>query len=323
MSIAWSTIALLIILLPGFLFFVGLYLPENFTRETAPKSPLGQLAGIVLIAFFVHGTLYSAIRTWAPHWVPGVNLGYLLQVLQVEPLNDAEFEEVVANVAAMRWWILGYVLSSSFLGLWIGREFGCLVVAGPLRGLAEHSWVFDLKVEEGPDGVRGVIARIWATIAPKVARARARLDKRLYRGEVTRTVTVAYVLTDLAHAERTVMYRGFLKAFGVSKDGKPLYLVLSRTRRSYLHLQQSKPVTSPAAEWQLIGAAAETHVDLPGPRLSSYLMVSGDHISNVVFDRHAFVQSPKGLEALEAAVANVVAEVKKLSDEAAARAHRA
>ena len=33
MSIAWSGIVLLVLLLPGFLFFVGLYFPEKVTRE--------------------------------------------------------------------------------------------------------------------------------------------------------------------------------------------------------------------------------------------------------------------------------------------------
>jgi hypothetical protein len=319
-SLAWSTIALLIILLPGFLFFVGLYIPEDFTRETAPKSPLGQLAGIVLIAFMVHGTLYAAARSWAPASIPGIRLGYLLQLLQVEGLTHKEFDAIVANMETHPWWILVYIAISSLLGLGIGREVGCLIVAGPLRSLAEHTWVFDLKVEGAPDGVRGICARACVSIAPPLRAARTEIQKWLKRGEITRTVTVAYVLTNVAHDERNLMYRGFLKAFGVSKDGKPLYLVLSRTRRSYLHLKPSKPETSPAMEWQLIGSASEMHADLPGPRLSTYFMVSGDHIVNVVFDRHSFVQSPQGLAALDAAVEKAVAELKKMAERAIAEA---
>jgi hypothetical protein len=54
-SLAWTTIVFLILPLPGFLFFVGLYFHERISRDVAPGSPLGQLAGAVLTAFVIHG----------------------------------------------------------------------------------------------------------------------------------------------------------------------------------------------------------------------------------------------------------------------------
>ncbi len=42
---------------------------------------------------------------------------------------------------------------------------------------------------------------------------------------------------------------------------------------------------------------------MPGPRLSSYLTVSGEHITNVMFDRHVFRQTAAGLRRLESAYA--------------------
>jgi hypothetical protein len=312
-SIAWSTFAFLVLLLPGFLFFVGLYLPENFTRETAPRSPFGQLAATVLVAFAVHGLLFALSWSVNVEWLPRVRLDYLLQLLQLDALNDREFAEIVRNIQRFRWWGFGYVIGTSLLGLWAGYETGCLIVRGPLRRLAEHAWVYDLRVEGGTEKAPGLILKLavaartlGAAIARIIpARLRARLQDlrtRLARAEL-RTVTVTYVLTDVGHDERRLMYRGFLKAFGISKEGKPLYLVLSSAMRSYLILKSDSPETGGAGSWQLIGGSTEFAPDLPGPRLSSYLTVSGEHITNVMFDRHVFEQTAAGLRRLESAYA--------------------
>ena len=303
MSIAWSTVAFLVLLLPGFLFFIGLYLPENFTRETAPKSPFGQLAATVLVAFSVHGFLYALSWSLSAGWLPEVRLDHLLQLLQVEALTQQEFADIIRGIETFRWWILGYVIGTSLLGLWAGYETGCLIVGGPLRRLAEHSWVYDLRIEGGNERtpglalkVLGVARRAWAALRRRVpGRARARTDLR--------TITVSYVLTDIEHDERYLMYRGFLKAFGISKEGKPLYLVLSNVMRSYMILKADAPETAGTAAWKLIGTSTESAPDLPGPRLSSYLTVSGEHITNVMFDRHSFRQTAAGLERLESAYA--------------------
>ena len=63
MSIAWGSLVLLVVLLPGVLFFVGIYWPEQFTRETEVRSPLGQLAGALLVAFLVHGIAYGVLSS--------------------------------------------------------------------------------------------------------------------------------------------------------------------------------------------------------------------------------------------------------------------
>lgn len=311
MSIAWSTVAFLVLLLPGFLFFVGLYLPENFTRETAPRSALGQLAATVLIAFAVHGLLYALSFSIPFRWIPEIRLDYLLQLLQVEALNDQEFEEIIRQIEAYRWWIVSYVLGTSALGLGAGYETGCLIVRGPLRRLAEHAWVYDLKVEGGTDRPPGLTlkltwlgSRILASLARMAPRSLGQVLERLKAAlgqDGLRTITVTYALTDISHEERHLIYRGFLKAFGISKEGKPLYLVLSNAMRAYMLLGGNEPRTT--REWQVIGGSGEAPLDLPGPRLSSYLVVSGEHITNVMFDRHVFQETAAGLRKLESALA--------------------
>lgn len=201
MSIAWSTVAFLVLLLPGFLFFIGLYLPENFTRETAPRSALGQLAAIVLIAFGVHGVLYGLAFTLPQPWLPTIRLDYLLQLLQVEALTDAEFAEIIRNIERYRWWIVGYVLVTSALGLGAGYETGCLILRGPLRRLAEHAWVYDLRVEGGDDRppglvlkLSGLVARLWPARWGKTWRRLLVRARDAVWGPSLRTITVTYIL---------------------------------------------------------------------------------------------------------------------------------
>lgn len=322
MSIAWSTIAFLVLLLPGFLFLVGIYLPENFTRETAPKSALGQLAATVLIALFVHGSVYAISQSLPFGWLPNIDLEEVLHLLQVEPLPHSEFQSIVLGIERYRVWILGYVLATSGLGLLLGRELGCLIVSGRLRGLAEHAWVYDLRlegIEERQAGLAvlclsfltrlgsglrsglGKVKRWLATMLPANLRILGgKLLRRLQRTRI-QTVSVAYALTDTMHGERYLLYRGFLKAFGLSKDGRPNYLVLSNTLRAYMLLGESESSTS--TEWHVIGSSEQAGATLPGARLSSYLVLSGDHVLNVVFDRHAFTQTRAGVRALDDALA--------------------
>ena len=58
MSIAWGSLVLLVVLLPGVLFFVGLHIPEKFTRDAVEQSALGQLAAVLCVSLFAHGALF-------------------------------------------------------------------------------------------------------------------------------------------------------------------------------------------------------------------------------------------------------------------------
>src|SRR5688500_2572058 len=62
MSIAWATVVIVVLLLPGFAFFWGFYAPNQVTREVSPASPLAQLAGVVVISFFAHAFAYLIIN---------------------------------------------------------------------------------------------------------------------------------------------------------------------------------------------------------------------------------------------------------------------
>lgn len=263
MSLAWGSLVLLIVLLPGVLFFVGQYLPERFTRETVERSALGQLAGTLLISLVTHGTLYCLSASVCGGRIPCIDLSQFLSVLLLDKADKVSIAAAATSIAAYRWWILAYVGGTAALGLLGGFLAGQLVVRGRLRFLAQHHWVYRLSPGDG--------------------------------------FTVAYVMTRVQHEERVLMYRGFLESFHLRKDGRFSYLVLTGARRFYMSLDKQFPATSGRPEWKTIGDStraieATAQSDLPSDHLHDEMLfvIEGEDVSNVVLDRYA-VQLPPSL----------------------------
>lgn len=267
MSLAWSTVALLILLLPGFLFFVGLYLPERISRDIVPGSTLSQLGGVVFVAFFVHALLFSAIYSGcgAADWLPCVRLDYALSAFSPDSKTAVSLVDLSANLRDYHWWVLGYISLTSILGLGTGLGAGELIVRGPLRFLAKHSWIYDL----------------------------VDVDDNAY--------TLAYVLTNVRDGDRVLMYRGILQEYFFSPDGKLSYLVLKYCSQYYLRLDPKKPRTSSAGDWKRIGTGRGNQGAPASEMQWSYLVIEGDKVANVVFDRYRLTLTDEGMSALESA----------------------
>lgn len=251
MSIAWGSLVLLVVLLPGVLFFVGIYWPEQFTRETEPRSPLGQLAGALLIAFFVHGAAYAVLSSFCGGFFPCISISSLLQTINVDPKDRNEIRAVGEMMRQFRWWILSYVLGTAGLGIILGALYGYVVAKGKFRGFSRHSWIYSLSV----DGL-----------------------------------TYAYVLTNVSFEDRVLMYKGFLRAFGLQQDGRFSYIVLTDVTRMYMKLAPAGSETSGMELQKIIGASSPGQVILPAEpskpkkRLQSLFVIEGEDVSNAVFD---------------------------------------
>lgn len=251
MSIAWSSLVLLVLLLPGVLFFIGIYLPEKFTRQAEARSPLGQLAGVLLVAFVVHGIAYGFFGVQCGGTVPCMRFDLLVDTMNLDARQTAATRDVNVMLVRFRWWIFVYVLASSTAGVGLGAVYGKLVSSGRLRGMSRHPWVYDLSI----DGL-----------------------------------TYAYALTHLKHDERVLMYKGFLRAFGLQQDGKFSYIVLSDVTRMYMRLSPEGSETSGADGQRVIGNSSPGHVILPTAptqprkRRHSLFVIEGEDVANVVFD---------------------------------------
>jgi hypothetical protein len=247
-SIAWGSLVLLVLLLPGILFFLGVYWPEQFTREAESRSPLGQLAGALLIAFVLHGLSYALLGGVCGSWLPCIDIEALLQTISADP---AHAQRVSRMLHRFRWWIFAYVTLTCLGGIGLGALYGWLVSKRKIRGFARHHWIYDLTI----DGL-----------------------------------TYAYVLTNVRQEKHVLMYKGFLRAFGLQQDGRFSYIVLTDVTRFYLSLEDSESVTSRMHLQKVIGASSpEGNISIPTEtvpkkRVKSLFVIEGEDIANAVFD---------------------------------------
>jgi Putative peptidoglycan binding domain len=208
-SLAWSTVVLLVLLLPGFFFFGGLYAPDRFARDLAPRNPLGTLAWTVLVAYLTHVllSLVISLRGSPVQWAT-----ILLSMLPVSPTGT---DQSGGAARVLGYSVYGsievpaYVILSCAVGWSAGWLAGKGAAAGMLPLLLQHSWVYD---ERGPGG------------------------KLIY----------AHVLSNIEYQGKALLYKGRLRYFGLNADGTLSYVVLLATEQRFLHLNESTPRTGPS-----------------------------------------------------------------------------
>jgi hypothetical protein len=197
-SLAWSSVVILVLLLPGFFFYGGLYMPEQFARDVTPRNPLGALAATVLVAFVSHAVLTFA----APLVHLPVDWETVLDAIQLAQPRPGERVTSLHRVAAAyeghAGAVVAYVISSCVFGWAIGLAVGWGVVSGRLRLMVKHSWTYGFK-----PGSRG-------------------------------QVPYAHVLTNVEHGGNVLQYRGRLLYFNLNADGTFAYVVLALTEQRFL-----------------------------------------------------------------------------------------
>lgn len=268
MSLAWSGIVLLLLLLPGVLFFVGLYFPERFTRDIVQRSLLGQLAGTLLISFVVHAVLYLLTQKlcgFAP-LLRCIDLGIFFGILGLDGATAEARRVLAGQLAEAALPAASYIVIAAGSGTLLGWLTGTMVVHGKLRFLVPHTWLYQLQLGAAD------------------------------------AITVAYVMTHVMHERRILMYKGFLSGFGLQRDGRFAYLVLTDVSRYYMLFEDAGPTTTVREQWKSIGASAE-------PRRSLFV-IEGEDIANVVFDRYP-LQSPTRIEDVNRMITQVRKDLAK------------
>ena len=148
MSLAWTTVVLLILLLPGFLFFVGLYSPERISRDKVQDSALGRLAGVVLISFLTHslGFGISSFLCEQVRTIPCISMQYVFAALQLVGAKKYSLAHLGSVFDSNLHWIFLYVISTAGLGYAAGWTAGQLILQGWLwfRTFARHGWIYDV-----------------------------------------------------------------------------------------------------------------------------------------------------------------------------------
>lgn len=261
MSIAWTTVALLVTLFPGVTFFWGAFSSERFTRQTSDRGALTNLAFVVLISFFVHipFLMFLKLPCMGVEAIC-VDWGRMLAIFQLEGAGTYGLADLGRTLSSDLIQVFFYVTLSSGLGYGYGRGAGALVSRGWFRNLSPHPWAQELLPAE------------------------------------EKVVTFAYVLTNIREGNRILLYRGFLDDFALDREGQISYLVLRSTERVYMELQKDEAVVK--RDPHLIGSSANTGALEPAETESRIFLIEGEDIENVVFDRVRFEPTAKGLRLL-------------------------
>jgi len=136
MSLAWATLALIVFLLPGVFFFIGLATYERLSREIIRSGVVSEVAMASAIAIAIHVIAIVILSA----------VGFRFSQF-VEPL--AEFSRIETHVFVQRLAdrlmpVALYLAATTATGFGLGWFVAVNIVSGRLRRLARHKWIYDI-----------------------------------------------------------------------------------------------------------------------------------------------------------------------------------
>ena len=217
MALAFSTLVVLILLLPGILAVPGIYASDRLSRDVVPQSLLAQLAIFIIVATLVHLVFYSVINEYlAPlGWVPPVRLDIVFSFTSLGSANAQSSAILAKNIEENVDWIGGYLFLTSFAGFGLGYVFGKGILKGVFRFAATNSWLYDA-----------------------VTATHRKTDRNEVLGRDP-------VLTSVEHEGTRIIYYGVVHHCQFTPEGKLAYVVLSSPRRGCQRLRSRSPFAPP------------------------------------------------------------------------------
>lgn len=131
MSIAWTTVLVIVFLFPGILFHVGLYARERIPREIVRVGVIGEITVAVFVSVAVHLVAWLALEA--------AGLRPATAIEKIVELQNAPPATIAAIAGDWTVTVGAYVLASG--------GFGCLAgfVLGWTGLFATHKWTRDLR----------------------------------------------------------------------------------------------------------------------------------------------------------------------------------
>jgi hypothetical protein len=221
MALAWAPLAIVLLLLPGIFFFIGLASYERLSREIIRSSVISEIAMATAIAIAIH---YIAISLLS---VVGFRLSeFVTPLATYSQFTPAWVKEVTSHLGPS----IVYLGVTTFVGFCLGCLVAIGVVAGPLRRIAHHKWIYDI------------------------------IDVDRKGGIIT-----AFVMTTIVEDSKILMYKGRLHDIFLGPDGKISYLILKNCSKYFMALGEQGLVTS--KQLDLFGAKQGARPDYVWDRL--------------------------------------------------------
>jgi hypothetical protein len=253
-SLVWPSIVLITLLLPGFFFQLGLYAPERFSRDTAPRNPLTTLGTVVLVSIIVHAVLdwTGRLSTTA-----GVAWNHVLDTMHIGGTTaQATSERILGYYDANPILIPIYIFVTAFAGYLLGLAAGWLSVKGFIPGAIQFPWAYELRNASGG----------------------------------AKRINYVHVLSNVEHDGKALLYRGRLHHFGLNGDGTFAYIAIGATEQRFLDLGGGDPSLRDRTPIGGTLGTAEVRRNFGGlggkkwhAKGGALLMISGANIRSTVF----------------------------------------
>src|SRR5271165_4607394 len=246
MTVAWTTLLVVLFLLPGVGFFIGYWSQERYARQIISSTAVGEVAMAFYAAVAIHFVALAVL-----HALNGFSIFFYIQ-----PLVDFDSEPrrvVVEQIKSRIDGVVFYVLFTCALSIFAGLAFARIAMFSSLRNyLATHGWAYDLI--HGKGGKHGPFS--------------------LRRGQ--KRFVATQVLTKSVENNRAIMYSGHLADFFLDSSGAFSYLVLKNCSRFYMAFEDDNPTTT--SHVRLLSDPHNLTRDW------EYLVIQGSDIANVLFD---------------------------------------
>lgn len=133
MSVAWTTILIIVLLSPGVFFFIGCSMRERYAREIIKSNAIGDIGWAILIAIIIHLLAWWLLACFG--YDLSADLKQIADYENIPPwlLVDHGVKRIVPTAF--------YILGTAAIGLIFGCLFSWTISRGLLQFLATHKWI--------------------------------------------------------------------------------------------------------------------------------------------------------------------------------------
>jgi len=138
MEVAWTTILIIALLLPGVFFFIGLSTGHRYSREIIKTSAIGEVGWAVFISIIIH------LLAWRVLILFGFDLANDLK--QIADFETMPRWLLVDHIVRWLFPFGFYILITALVGLGVGWLFSLLGHLGYLPFLITHKWINQVRL---------------------------------------------------------------------------------------------------------------------------------------------------------------------------------
>jgi len=136
MSLAWAPVAIILLLLPGIFFFIGLASYKRLSREIIRSSVVSEVAMATVIAIGIHFVSVSVLSA------TGFRLSQF--ILPFAEYGSIPAATLIPQISERLTPAVLYVAVTTAIGFGLGWLLATGVVSGRFRRLAHHNWIYDI-----------------------------------------------------------------------------------------------------------------------------------------------------------------------------------